>query len=49
MDVHVSVFVDRMLRIDDREYEFEVRGRGSGAKGWSFADALSAAGAQTVC
>jgi hypothetical protein len=26
VDVHVSVFVDRMLRIDDREYEFEVRG-----------------------
>lgn len=24
VDVHVSVFVDRMLKIDDREYEYEV-------------------------
>ena len=31
MDVHVSVFVDRMLNIDDRQYEYEV---GLPLEGW---------------
>lgn len=37
VDVHVSAYIDRMLRIDDREYEFEVR---PGVGVWFAAGAL---------
>lgn len=48
VDVYVSVYVDRMLKIDDKEYEYEVRLRGGWAGTYMMAGDASGKGAEGV-